>query len=217
MVTPSTITDVGEVCPRHMPKRQGRTTDAFSGYISKHSCFVHTRPCFLRWWCWSYFMKLHNIATWSRPCTFEVSVSDVPIKLSVHFEKLESVTANYSPGFRMLCPWRWAVWAASLKSVIDNYTALQELWDWSKDEALTCLQQHTSLRLKPSSKPLDTTLAHNLHCSIVKTWAKAFSLLSYLPLKGKSGCSGCSHPSAHQSEMCPSTIFGTRLNESISQ
>ena len=34
-----------------------------------------------------------------------------------------------SPGIRVLCPTRWTVHADSLKSVLDNYTVLQELWE----------------------------------------------------------------------------------------
>ncbi|XP_052249555.1 zinc finger MYM-type protein 1-like [Dreissena polymorpha] len=39
-----------------------------------------------------------------------------------------------TPGFRVLCPTRWTVRAASLCSVLDNYTVLQTLWD-------TCYEQ----------------------------------------------------------------------------
>ena len=39
-----------------------------------------------------------------------------------------------TPGFRVLCPTRWTVRANSLKSVIDNYKVLQELWESSQDE-----------------------------------------------------------------------------------
>ena len=45
---------------------------------------------------------------------------------------IECLKQNIAPetqGFRTLCPTRWTVRAASLKSVIDNYTVLQELWD----------------------------------------------------------------------------------------
>ena len=45
------------------------------------------------------------------------------------FECLKQNIAPEMPGFRTLCPTRWTVQAASLKSVIDNYTVLHELWD----------------------------------------------------------------------------------------
>ncbi len=68
--------------------------------------------------------------------TFEVSklVKFSP-KRGVQFDKLKVDLAPDSPGFRVLCPTRWTVRAASLKSVIDNYTVLQELWELSQDEA----------------------------------------------------------------------------------
>ena len=52
----------------------------------------------------------------------------------VHFEKLKSELAPDSPGFHVLCPTRWTIRAASFKSVIDNYTVLQKLWEESIDE-----------------------------------------------------------------------------------
>ena len=50
-------------------------------------------------------------------------------------EKIRQELASDSPGFRVLCPTRWTVRAASLKFVLDNYLALQQLWDISKDTA----------------------------------------------------------------------------------
>ena len=37
---------------------------------------------------------------------------------------------NFS-GIRLLCPTRWTVRAESMKSILDNYPTLQELWTWS--------------------------------------------------------------------------------------
>ncbi|XP_052268522.1 zinc finger MYM-type protein 1-like [Dreissena polymorpha] len=39
-----------------------------------------------------------------------------------------------TPGSRVLCPTRWTVRAASLQSVLDNYTVLQTLWDTSYEQ-----------------------------------------------------------------------------------
>ena len=66
--------------------------------------------------------------------TFEVSklVKFSP-KRSLELEKLRSELALESPGFRVLCPTRWTVRAASLRSVLTNYTALQLLWERTKD------------------------------------------------------------------------------------
>ncbi len=66
--------------------------------------------------------------------TFEVS------KLVKFSPKLKEKLAPNSPGFRVLCPTRWTVRADSLKSdslksVMNNYSVLQELWDISKDQA----------------------------------------------------------------------------------
>ena len=46
---------------------------------------------------------------------------------------LRNELAIDSPGFRVLCPTRWTVRAASLKSVLTNYVALQELWEKTKE------------------------------------------------------------------------------------
>ena len=43
------------------------------------------------------------------------------------FEKVKAELAPETPGFRVLCPTRWTVRAASLQSVIDNKIPLQEL------------------------------------------------------------------------------------------
>ena len=67
--------------------------------------------------------------------TFEVSKSvKFSPKRSGTFDKLKEELATDSPGFRVLCPTRWTVRAASLKSVIDNYQVLQELWSVSKKQ-----------------------------------------------------------------------------------
>ena len=45
------------------------------------------------------------------------------------FQRLKQDLAPDCPGFWVLCPTRWTVHAASLKSVFDNYGVLQALWD----------------------------------------------------------------------------------------
>ena len=45
------------------------------------------------------------------------------------FDKLKSDTAPGTPGIRVLCPTRWTVRTQSLKSIIDNYEVLLDLWD----------------------------------------------------------------------------------------
>ena len=67
--------------------------------------------------------------------TFEVSkLIKFSPKRDVMFEKLKDTIAPDTPGFRVLCPTRWTVRANSLKSVLDNYIVLQELWEQAKDE-----------------------------------------------------------------------------------
>ena len=59
------------------------------------------------------------------------------IKKSPHrdcmFQKLKKELSPDSPGVRVLCPTRWTVRADSLKSILDNYQALQETWQTSLD------------------------------------------------------------------------------------
>ena len=45
------------------------------------------------------------------------------------FTKLKKELQPELPGMRVLCPTRWTVRADSLKSVLDNYLVLQELWE----------------------------------------------------------------------------------------
>ena len=52
------------------------------------------------------------------------------------FEKLKAELAPKTPVFRVLCPTRWTIRAASLQSVIDNWISLQELWDESLETNL---------------------------------------------------------------------------------
>ena len=47
--------------------------------------------------------------------------------------ELEKEYALDSPGFHVLCPTHWTVRAASLKSLLSNYVALQQLWETVKD------------------------------------------------------------------------------------
>ena len=55
-------------------------------------------------------------------------------KCSALFAKLKQDIAPGTPGFRTLCPTRWTVRGNSLKSVIDNYSVFQVLWEEVKEE-----------------------------------------------------------------------------------
>lgn len=57
-------------------------------------------------------------------------------KRDAAFEKLKADLAPETPGFRVLCPTRWTVRAASLQSVIDNYEVLLLVWQEALDGSL---------------------------------------------------------------------------------
>ena len=42
------------------------------------------------------------------------------------FDELKKQLTPETPKFRVLCPTRWTVRAAGLKSILDNYTVMQE-------------------------------------------------------------------------------------------
>lgn len=44
------------------------------------------------------------------------------------FKRLKEEMASDAPGIRVLCPTRWTVRAEALKSILDNYNVLLELW-----------------------------------------------------------------------------------------
>lgn len=56
-------------------------------------------------------------------------------KRDAAFQKLKGELQPGSPGVRVLCPTRWTVRADALKSILDNFTVLQELWELSYDES----------------------------------------------------------------------------------
>ena len=49
------------------------------------------------------------------------------------FDKLKEELSPDTPGFRVLCPTHWTVREKSLKSVQNNYSVLQELWQYVLD------------------------------------------------------------------------------------
>ena len=56
-------------------------------------------------------------------------------KRDAAFQKLKAELQPGSPGVGVLCPTCWTVRADALKSILDNYTVLQELWELSYDES----------------------------------------------------------------------------------
>ena len=57
-------------------------------------------------------------------------------KRDAMFQRIKQGLAQGTPGFRVLCPTRWTVRAASLQSVLDNYKVLLEVWEESKESSL---------------------------------------------------------------------------------
>ena len=54
-------------------------------------------------------------------------------KCNAIFDKLKEEVSPDTPGFRVLCPTHWTVRAKSLRSVQNNYSVLQELWEFVLD------------------------------------------------------------------------------------
>ena len=53
------------------------------------------------------------------------------MKQSLKKLKAEMDTKSLNPGVRVLCPTRWTVRAASLKSILDNFAVLLKVWEES--------------------------------------------------------------------------------------
>ena len=54
-------------------------------------------------------------------------------KRDAMLQKIQKDILLEYPGFRVLCPTRWTVRAESMKSILDNWVALQQVWDESLD------------------------------------------------------------------------------------
>lgn len=88
--------------------------------------------------CYGHSLSLAMCDT-MKNCNIASDVSDINFKISkllkfspkshALFKKLKKGLAPDTPGFRVLCRTRWTVRAESLKSALDNYTVLQDLWD----------------------------------------------------------------------------------------
>ena len=62
-------------------------------------------------------------------------------KRDVKFEAIKKELEPDTPSFRVLCPTRWTVRSCTMKSVLDNYAVLQQLWD-------DCLEEHLQSDIK---------------------------------------------------------------------
>ena len=88
--------------------------------------------------CYGHSLNLAAGDTITR-CTVLKKVLDITYEMSklikyspkrdAMFSKLKDELQPECPGIRVLCPTRWTVRADSLKSVLDNYTVLQCLWE----------------------------------------------------------------------------------------
>ena len=54
-------------------------------------------------------------------------------KRDVMLQKIRKIILLEYSGFRVLCTTRWTVRAESMKSILDNWVALQQVWDESLD------------------------------------------------------------------------------------
>ena len=84
------------------------------------------------------------------------------------FEKLKAELAPETPGFRVLCPTRWSVRAASLRSVIENWIPLQELWDESLETNLESEVKSRVIGVKHQMGIFDYYLGVSLSVQILR-------------------------------------------------
>ena len=70
----------------------------------------------------------------SMDTTYEISnLNKKSPKRDTMLQKIQKDISLEYPGFRVLCPTRWTVRAESTKSILDNWVALQQVWDESLD------------------------------------------------------------------------------------
>ena len=70
----------------------------------------------------------------SMDTTYEISnLNKKSPKRDTMLQKIQKDISLEYPGFRVLCPTRWTVRAESMKSILDNWVALQQVWDESLD------------------------------------------------------------------------------------
>ena len=76
-------------------------------------------------------------------------------KRDTMFEKLKKELAPETPGFRTLCPTRWTVKANSLKSVLDNFKPLTQLWEDSLETNLNSEIKSRIIGMKTQMRAFD--------------------------------------------------------------
>ena len=68
-------------------------------------------------------------------------------KRTTAFKDIKAEVSPDSVGFRVLCPTRWTVRNKTFRSVIDNYSALIELWNMFSAPMLILKLEHVFMVL----------------------------------------------------------------------
>ena len=70
----------------------------------------------------------------SMDATYDISnlIKKSP-KRDAMLQKIRKYISLEYPGFRVVCPTRWTVRAESMKAILNNWVALQQVWDESLD------------------------------------------------------------------------------------
>ena len=63
---------------------------------------------------------------------FPILSKSLPKEMQCYRKNRKDISLEYI-GFKVLCPTRWTVKAESMKSILDNWVALQQVWDESLD------------------------------------------------------------------------------------
>ena len=83
-------------------------------------------------------------------------------KRAAQFHELKAELSPLGAGFHVLCPTRWTVRAASLKSILDNYTVLQELWEVSKNDSTDPSMKARIIGVQPQFSNFNFTLVFKM-------------------------------------------------------
>ena len=84
-------------------------------------------------------------------------------KRDAMLQKIQKDMLEY-PGFRVLCPTRWTVRAESMKSILDNWVALQ-VWDETLDGNLEPEIKSRIIGVKSLMTTFDYFYRVTIHCN----------------------------------------------------
>ena len=82
----------------------------------------------------------------------------------------------------MLCPTRWTVRAESLQSILENYTALQELWDVTLETGLDAKVRSRIIGVRAQMESLNYFFGISIGKLVLK---HGDNLSAFLPLRDK--------------------------------